>query len=179
MEPVPPWGSLYWLLPLSGMFLSCISHMVDDFYSFITCLLAKSLQSCPTLSDPLYYSPPGSSVHGILQARILEWAPMPSSRRSSQPRNEPCLWRLLHWQACFLPLVLPGKPLVIHVSPQILPLQLGFLHHHIWKWYVPQFSLSPHHDFLSVYHLSLPKTFLLFRGLLSVPGNVYWTSELS
>ena len=35
----------------------------------------------------LAYSPPGSSVHGILQARILEWVAMPSSRRSSQPRD--------------------------------------------------------------------------------------------
>ena len=34
---------------------------------------AKSLQSCPTLSDPMDCSPPGSSVHGILQARVLEW----------------------------------------------------------------------------------------------------------
>ena len=34
---------------------------------------AKSLQSCPTLSDPMDYSPPGSSVHGIFQARVLEW----------------------------------------------------------------------------------------------------------
>ena len=30
-------------------------------------------QSCPTLSDPMDYSPPGSSVHGIFQARVLEW----------------------------------------------------------------------------------------------------------
>ena len=34
---------------------------------------AKSLQSCPTLCDPIASSPPGSSVHGILQARVLEW----------------------------------------------------------------------------------------------------------
>ena len=34
---------------------------------------AKSLQSCPTLCDPMDSSPPGSSVHRILQARILEW----------------------------------------------------------------------------------------------------------
>ena len=30
-------------------------------------------QSCPTLSDPMDYSPPGSSIHGIFQARVLEW----------------------------------------------------------------------------------------------------------
>ena len=34
---------------------------------------AKSLQSCPTLCDPMDCSPPGSSVHGIFQARVLEW----------------------------------------------------------------------------------------------------------
>ena len=43
------------------------------------------LQSCPTLGDPMDYSPPGSSVHGILQARILEWVAMLSSRGSSWP----------------------------------------------------------------------------------------------
>ena len=44
---------------------------------------AKLLQSCLTLYDPLDCSPPGSSVHGILQARTLEWVAMPSSRGSS------------------------------------------------------------------------------------------------
>ena len=38
-----------------------------------TAAAAKSLQSCPTLCDPIDGSPPGSSVPGILQARILEW----------------------------------------------------------------------------------------------------------
>jgi len=40
-------------------------------------------QSCPTLCDPVDCSPPGSSVRGILQARILEWVAIPSSRGSS------------------------------------------------------------------------------------------------
>ena len=44
-------------------------------------------QSCLTLCNPMGYSPPGSSVHGILQARILEGVAMPSSRGSSQPRD--------------------------------------------------------------------------------------------
>ena len=51
------------------------------------CVCAKLLQSCPTLCDPMDCSPPGSSVHGILQARILERVAMPSSRGSSQPRD--------------------------------------------------------------------------------------------
>ena len=44
-------------------------------------------QSCQTLCNPSGYSPPGSSVHGFLQARILEWVAMPSSRESSPPRG--------------------------------------------------------------------------------------------
>ena len=42
------------------------------------CLYAKLIQLCPTPCDPMDYSPPGSSVHGILQARILEWVALPS-----------------------------------------------------------------------------------------------------
>ena len=52
-------------------------------------LPAKSLQLCPTLCDPMDHSPPGSSVHGILQARILQWVAMPSSRGSSNPGIKP------------------------------------------------------------------------------------------
>ena len=44
-------------------------------------------QSCLTLYNPMDYSPPGSSIHGILQARILEWVAISSSRGSSQPRD--------------------------------------------------------------------------------------------
>ena len=45
------------------------------------------LQLCLTLCDPMDCSPPGSSVQGILQARILEWVAISSSRVSSQPRD--------------------------------------------------------------------------------------------
>ena len=48
---------------------------------------AKSFQLCLTLCDPVDCSPPGSSVHGILQPRILEWVAMLSSRGSFQPRK--------------------------------------------------------------------------------------------
>ena len=47
----------------------------------------KSLQSRPTLCNPMNCSPAGSSVHGILQARILEWVAIPFSRGSSRPRD--------------------------------------------------------------------------------------------
>ena len=49
------------------------------------CVLA--IQSCLTLCEPVDYSLLGSSVHGILQARILEWVAIPFSRGSSQPRD--------------------------------------------------------------------------------------------
>ena len=44
-------------------------------------------QLCPTLCDPVDCSPPGSSIHGILQARILEWVAISFSRGSSRPRD--------------------------------------------------------------------------------------------
>ena len=45
-------------------------------------------QSCPALWDPMECSLPGSSVHGLLQARILKWVAIPFSRVSSQPRDQ-------------------------------------------------------------------------------------------
>ena len=51
-------------------------------------LCAKSPQSCPTLCNPMDCSPSGSSLHGILQARKLEWLAIPFSRGSSQPRDQ-------------------------------------------------------------------------------------------
>ena len=55
------------------------------------CVCAKSFQSFPTLCDPINCSPPGSSAHGILQARILEWVflPCPSLRDRPDPGVEP------------------------------------------------------------------------------------------
>ena len=54
--------------------------------SFKVCVLVA--QSCPTLCDPLDCSPPGPSVHGILQVRIPEWIAIPFSRGSSWPRDQ-------------------------------------------------------------------------------------------
>ena len=47
------------------------------------------LSHVPTLWDPMDHSPPGSSVLGIVQARILEWISIPFSRGSFQPRDQP------------------------------------------------------------------------------------------
>ena len=48
----------------------------------------KVVQLCPTLCNPVDWGPPGASVHGILQARILKWVAIPFPRRASQPRNQ-------------------------------------------------------------------------------------------
>ena len=69
------------------------------------CMHAKSIQLRLTLWDPLDWRPPGSSVHVILQAKILEWVAMLSSRASSWPRNQTCFsyvscigrWVLYYW----------------------------------------------------------------------------------
>ena len=52
---------------------------------------AKLLQSCSTFCDPMDCSPPAPLSMEILQARILEWVAMPSSRGSSQPRDRTCV----------------------------------------------------------------------------------------
>ena len=82
------------------------------------CLVA---QSFPTVCDPMDCSPPGSSVHGILQAGILEWVTVPSSRGSSPPRDGTqvsCIAGGIFF--FFLPSEPPGKPLPsAHRQPRI------------------------------------------------------------
>ena len=53
-------------------------HLLPSNIHSQDCVHAKSLWLCPTLCDPMNCSPPGSSIHGVLQARILEWVAMPS-----------------------------------------------------------------------------------------------------
>ena len=53
---------------------------MGGYFHLISWAVCLSIQSCLTLCDPMDYSPPGSSVHGIFQARILEWVAMASSR---------------------------------------------------------------------------------------------------
>ena len=101
--------------------LGCMLHESR----YCACMTAKLFQSCPSLCDTMDCSPQGSSVHGILQARILEWVAMPSSRGSSLPRHWTRLLCALHWQAGSLPLVPPGKPesryhfCLIHLSESL------------------------------------------------------------
>ena len=94
------------LVPLSPLIYVQITVCV------CVCACAKSLQSCPTLCDPIDQRLPGCSVHGILQARVLEWVAMSSSRGSSQPRDQ---IQVSHIAASCnsLSSEAPGKPLYI------------------------------------------------------------------
>ena len=65
------------------------------------------VQSRPTLCNPMDHSRSGSSVHGVLQTRILERVAMPSSRGSSQPRDQTLV---SHIVGRFFTADLPGKP---------------------------------------------------------------------
>ena len=82
---------------------SCLTKFIILFWwyyqtQFIlsACMHVQSLQSCLTVCEPMDWSPPGSSVHGILQAGILEWVAMPSSRGSSQPKA----WTFISYVSC-------------------------------------------------------------------------------
>ena len=79
-------------------------------FVYHVCMHAKLLQLCPTLCNPMDGSQPGSSVHEISQARIVEWVSMASTRASSQPRG----WTNIFYISCVgrrvLHQVPPGKP---------------------------------------------------------------------
>ena len=115
----PPLGSR--VGPAIGMLVfsfSGDSHVLGAL-AVLCMLYAKPPQSCLTLCNPMDHSRPGSSVHGILQARILEWVAMPSSRGSSRPRDRTCisciscLSRQVLYHQCHL-----GSPSLFYPTPQ-------------------------------------------------------------
>ena len=92
-----PW---YWMVCLGNEqrsfchFWDCIQVLHLGLFCWLWFFLsdscprhAKTLQLCSILWNPMDCSLPGASVHGILQARILEWVAMPSSRGSSRPTD--------------------------------------------------------------------------------------------
>ena len=129
--PSPPPGDLPNLGIKPTSLMSNLHWQVDSLllappgkarsYHAAAAAAAKSLQSCPTLCDPMDCNPPGSSVHGILHARILEWVAKPSSRGSSQPRDHissvSCIGK-------WVPLLPPGKPLDHTIQLKILSIPL-------------------------------------------------------
>ena len=79
---------------LGQQYFCYISTCQELQYEKITCsetLIIIVIQLCPTLCHPMDYSPPGPSVHGILQARILEWVAISFSRGYFRPRDQTCV----------------------------------------------------------------------------------------
>ena len=91
---------------------SLTDNQNNQAYHSCLCVCMLWLQLCPTLKFYGSCSLTGYSVHGNLQARILKWVALPSSRGSSQPRDQTCISCLLHWQGGFFTTFLapPGKP---------------------------------------------------------------------
>ena len=108
------WYFLYWLLQffiphenykntaflLVFIWLSLIRY-INFHWSFWHYFLSEVAQSCPTLSDPMDCSLPDSSIHGIFQARILEWGAIAFSRGSSRlggsNLTDLAMYRILNW----------------------------------------------------------------------------------
>ena len=89
-------------------------------------LFSSVSQSCLTLWNPMDCSSPGSSLPGILQARILEWVAMPCYREFSRPRNRTLISSsLMHWQASSLPLAPTWEAL--SYLRRTIPLQMPYL----------------------------------------------------
>ena len=114
----PTWGSnpgpliaeRFWAIREAPSFLEIVPNIDPERWSPVF-RHAHSLQLYLTLCGPLDCSPPGSSVYGILQARILEWVAIPSSRGSPRTRDQTSVSHIyLHWQAGSLPLTPSGKP---------------------------------------------------------------------
>ena len=87
------WSTVYNIVLVSNVQQSDSVTSISFFRLFFIvdyCVYAY-VQSWPTLCDPIDSSPPGSSAHGIFQARILEWVATSSSRWSSWPRNWTCV----------------------------------------------------------------------------------------
>ena len=118
-----------------------LSVCKDPFSYVHVCKLSVALFFMSILCDAMVCSLPVSSVHGILQARILEWVVMPSSRGSSQPKN----WtQVTCIEANSLPTEPPGKPLLCTAS---LIKNIGnwsslFNVYLVWTCYLPR-NLNP------------------------------------
>ena len=82
--------------------LSTVIEHLNQEPGVLSCCCCLVTKSCPTFCNPMDCGLPGSSVHGILQVRTLEWVAIPFSRRSSRPRDQTqgfCIGRriLYHW----------------------------------------------------------------------------------
>ena len=122
---MPEYSSIMYLITFWNILLFSVCHLVCQCFVLLSvhvCLQVYVLtQLCLTLCDSMDCKPLGSSVHGILQARIPEWVVSPFSRGSKLG--------LQHWQAGSLPLSYHGSPTTLYMVRRILKRSLkDFLH---------------------------------------------------
>ena len=106
-------------------------------FLLLTLCVYSVAQSCPTHCDPLDCSPPGSSVHGVFQARILEWVVFSFSMGSSQPRGRTHVTPSPALAIRFFTAAPPGKLSLLTLFPHLHVLSHSYL---TWK----PFSLRTH-----------------------------------
>ena len=151
-----------WLILRPRLFLFCCPPEPKGLLSSTSWDSSKpcvdGAQLCPTLCDGVDCSPPGSSVHGILQARILGWVAVSYSKRSSWPRDRNThLLYLLHWQVDSLPLGPLGFPL----TKTLTSLIMGYSYP--WSWEVGKSDKRAH---------------LLFVGALPGSSTHHFTGHM-
>ena len=122
---------LYWFChTLTWIHHGCLKSTLRNIFLLPAAAAAKSLQSCPTLCDPIDGGPPGSAVPGILQARILEWGAISFSNAEKWKVKVKSLSRVqllaIPWTAAYQ-----------------APLSMGFSKQEYWSG-VPLPSLSPY-----------------------------------
>ena len=98
---------------------------LQKYPNWVSCVPAKSPESCLTLCNPMDYSPPGSSVHRTLQSRILEWVAMPSSKRSSWLKD----WTFVSFTSCI------GSCILTQLSHLGSPWRIIFGINLWWMWW--------------------------------------------
>ena len=102
-------------------------------FSIFSCVyVCVCAQSCPTLWDPVHYNPPGSSVHGIFQARILDWLAVSYSRASFQTKG----WTHLSGVSC------TGRQILYHCTTWETPI----VSHHAKPSKEMSLGAGPSHD---------------------------------
>ena len=119
LKPPTQWLRKIWCLQLTHFLKSklCMSSLYSQLQGYCRYLQGKKVkvlvaQSCPALCHPMSCSLPGSSAHGILQARILQWVANSFSRESSQPKDRT---RSPELQTDSLLSEPPGKPSLVKV----------------------------------------------------------------
>ena len=157
-----------------------LSHHLEMLLSLLLCPLftdavnAKSLQWCLTLYDPMDCSPPGSSVPGTLQERVLEWVVMPSSR-TGEFFTTSATWEARAVAASFLAYSLVAQmvknpPAMQETRVQSLgwedPLEKGMAtHSSILAWRIPPVPGSPSHIYF-IRSVESPETWSITTACL-------------